>query len=201
MLTDWIHWLSSVRAEELLLALVPLLLLDAPRYALGPLAMCLADFCREVIDAVRRRPSAREYDCCPSVCVILAGLNEADTIGHTLASVWGSYPRLEIVVVDDGSSDGMAAVARAFAQEHAGVLVLRKPQRGGKSSALNFALPFTQAEILICVDTDSHLGPNAIWEIVQPFGDDRVGAVSGTVLARTRSSICSRACKRGSTCG
>jgi cellulose synthase/poly-beta-1,6-N-acetylglucosamine synthase-like glycosyltransferase len=45
-------------------------------------------------------------------------------------------------------------------------------------------LPFTQAEIIVCVDTDSHLGPNAIWEIVQPLADPCVGAVSGTVSAR-----------------
>jgi len=49
---------------------------------------------------------------------------------------------------------------------------------------LNFALPFTTAELLVCVDGDSHLNPGAIWEIVQPFSDPTVGAVSGAVLAR-----------------
>ena len=91
---------------------------------------------------------------------------------------------MEIIVVDDGSNDGMAEVAQEFANDHEGVLVLRKPQRGGKSSALNFALPFTTAEVLVCVDGDSHLSPGAIWEIVQPFSDPQVGAVSGAVLAR-----------------
>jgi cellulose synthase/poly-beta-1,6-N-acetylglucosamine synthase-like glycosyltransferase len=78
----------------------------------------------------------------------------------------------------------MADVARRFADDHAGITVLRRESRGGKSSALNFALPFTRAEIVVCVDSDSHLAPNAIWEIVQPFADPRTGAVSGTVLAR-----------------
>ncbi|MCA9239039.1 MAG: glycosyltransferase, partial [Planctomycetales bacterium] len=90
-------------------------------------------------------------------------------------------------VVDDGSTDGMADVARRFAEKHEGVLVIRKAQRGGKSSALNCALPFTKAPILVCVDTDSHLEPHAIARIVQPFRDPRVGAVSGAVVARNSS--------------
>ena len=42
----------------------------------------------------------------------------------------------------------------------------------------------TDAEILVCVDSDSHLGEGAIWEIVQPFADPNIAAVSGSVLVR-----------------
>lgn len=83
--------------------------------------------------------------------------------------------------MDDGSTDGMAAIARRFARDHQGVLVLSRPERGGKSSALNLGLRYASAEIVIGVDTDSKLGDNAIWEIVQPFRNERVGAVSGTI--------------------
>lgn len=184
MFRDWIHWYSSLPPAELLGALLPLLLLDAPRYALGSMVMWAIDFARDTWRLLCGTPDAPPHEFCPSVCVVLAGLNEADTIASTMDSVWGSYPRLEIVVVDDGSTDGMADVANEFAQAHSGVLVIRKPRRGGKSSALNAALPFTQAEVIVCVDTDSHLGPGAIWEIVQPLADPVVGAVSGTVIAR-----------------
>jgi glycosyltransferase involved in cell wall biosynthesis len=131
-----------------------------------------------------RTPEPARYAHCPSICVVIAGLNEAGTVGHTLRSLHGTYPRMEVMVVDDGSSDGMADVAREFAESHAGVLVLRRPQRCGKSSALNFALPCSRSEIIMCVDGDSQLHVNALWEIVQPFADPGVGAVSGTVLAR-----------------
>ena len=178
MWTDWIHWLSSIGPDELLLIVLPLICFDSVRYCFASVAMCLWDAVRELLP---RQQSAPFY---PDVCVILAGLNEAETIGSTLASTWGSYPKLEIIVVDDGSSDGMAEIAHEFAATQDNVLVLRKPNRGGKSSALNFALPFTEAEVVICVDTDSHLEPNAIFEIVQPFADSQVGAVAGTVLAR-----------------
>ena len=187
MWTAWIQWLSSIAHEELLLVVLPLICVDGVRYCFASVAMCLYDAGRElgrrsrVASTQRAKESADYY---PQVCVILAGLNESETIASTLESVWGSYPKLEIIVVDDGSSDGMADLAHDFADKHDGVLVLRKPRRGGKSSALNFAIPFTEAEIVICVDTDSHLEPEAIFQIVQPFVDPRVGAVAGTVLAR-----------------
>jgi cellulose synthase/poly-beta-1,6-N-acetylglucosamine synthase-like glycosyltransferase len=91
---------------------------------------------------------------------------------------------MHTVVVDDGSTDGMSEIANSFARDRDDITVVTMPDRGGKSSALNAALPFADAEILVCVDSDSHLGENAIWEIVQPFNDPRVGAVSGTVLVR-----------------
>ena len=184
MLTDWYHWISSAALDQLFWMVAPILLLDVTRYALGGLVMCVYDFCKEIYDVLLGRPEPTQYEHCPSVCVVLAGLNEGDTIGHCIASLCGSYPRLEIIVSDDGSTDGMAQIAAEYARKYPGVTVLKKPQRGGKSSALNFALPFTQAEILVCVDTDSHLGPNAIWEIVQPFTNPQVAAVSGTVMGR-----------------
>lgn len=131
-----------------------------------------------------RVPEPAGYDYCPSVTVVIAGYNEADTIAATLASVWGSYPRLQIVVVDDGSEDGTGDVAQAFAHAHEEVLVLRRPERGGKPSACNVGLNYAEGEVIVFVDADSHLGPSALWEIVQPLKDPHIGGVSATVLAR-----------------
>jgi cellulose synthase/poly-beta-1,6-N-acetylglucosamine synthase-like glycosyltransferase len=164
--------------------LAALLLTDTPRYALSKICLCLWDCPRDLWRSLRGVPTERAFTYCPSVCVVLAGHNEEDTLPATLACVWGTYPRLEIVVVDDGSNDNTTVLARAFARTHAGVKVLRRPERGGKSSAMNWALLYTRAEVIVIVDTDSHLGPNAIWEIVQPLKDPRVGAVAGAVLAR-----------------
>lgn len=184
MLTDWIHWLLSMPTERVLILLLPLLLVDLPRYSLGLAAMCLWDMANDAYKSLIGHETTQAYQYCPSISVVIAGLNEGDTIGITLESIWGAYPRMEIIVVDDGSSDDMAEVSMNFARTHSGVLVLKKPRRGGKSSALNFALPFATGEIVVCVDGDSLLSPGAIWEIVQPFSDPQVGAVSGAVLAR-----------------
>jgi cellulose synthase/poly-beta-1,6-N-acetylglucosamine synthase-like glycosyltransferase len=184
MLTDWIHWLSSLHRDQLLLFLIGLLLTDAPRYALTKAAMCLGLAGWHLWRALWGTTGVRPFDYCPTVCAVIAGYNEGETIEATLTSLWGTYPRLEIIVVDDGSTDDMYAAARRFARAHAGVKVLRRAERGGKSSATNWGRRYTQAEVVIVIDADSHLGPNAVWELVQPLRDPRVGAVAGTVVAR-----------------
>ena len=183
MLTDWIHWLSSLHRDQLLLFLLGLLLTDVPRYALTKLSMCLWHWVRSLWHGLSAK-AAPTFDYCPSVGVVVAGYNEEETIESTLHSLWGSYPRLEVIVVDDGSKDGMFEAAQRFGKTHDGVLVIRRDDCGGKSSALNWGLRYTQAEVIVVVDADSHLGPSAIWELVQPLKDPRVGAVSGAVVAR-----------------
>ena len=157
---------------------------DAPRYAVTKILICLRDCLAGAWSWLRGRDAVAPFSHCPSVCAIIAGYNEADTIRSTLASVWGSYPKLEIIVVDDGSKDAMAANARRFAADHAGIQVLSRPERGGKSSAMNFALRYTQSEVVVVIDADSELGPSAIWEIVQPMKDASVGAVAGSIVVR-----------------
>lgn len=126
----------------------------------------------------------RTYDYCPSVAVMIVGLNEGETIEHALRSIYGTYPNLEIFVVDDGSTDGMAEKAENFAKQNPGVTVLRRKLRGGKSSAMNMPLPMIKSEFVVVIDSDSELAEGAIWNIVQPFRDPKVGAVSGCVIAR-----------------
>jgi len=171
-------------SETVLLMALPILLLDSIRYCLGALLVFLQDFARGLWGRLWNRVEPIRHQYTPSVCVVVAGLNEADTIGHTLRPLWGAYPRMEIIVVDDGSDDGMSEVVQDFNRQYGGVTLLRRPRRGGKSSALNSALSFTQAEIIVFTDGDSRLAEHAIWEIVQPFIDPAVGAVSGCLLAR-----------------
>lgn len=184
MFTDWTHWLSWLHPNELLIFVWALLLVDSPRYAFSKIMLCLWDMGQSVRRRLRGIPAAPSYTHCPSVCAVVAAYNEEETIAATLQSIWGTYPRLEMLVIDDGSSDATGSVVRAFAESHAGVQVLRREERGGKASAVNFALAYARAEVVVIVDADSHLAPSAIWEIVQPLQDPEVGAVSATVLVR-----------------
>lgn len=187
MLTEWIYWLSSIPQTDLILLICPLLFFDSARYALSGLLLWVVDATNDAYQWLRGNRTPTPYEYCPTVCVVIAGLNEAAGLEHSLSNIWGSYPLLEIVVVDDGSSDGMSQVANSFAKRFVGVHVITKP-RGGKSSAMNAALPITKAEIIIVLDADSELAPDAIWEVVQPLRDPRIGAVSGNVMVRNTSA-------------
>ncbi|GIW80309.1 MAG: N-acetylglucosaminyltransferase [Gemmatales bacterium] len=184
MLIDWTHWLSVRHPDELLAFLWALILIDSTRYALSKTVMCLTDMAGDFYRWIRGERRQVEFTHCPTVCLIVAGYNEAENIRFTLESVWGSYPKLEIIVVDDGSQDGFFSQALQFAQSHPGVLVLRMPERSGKSPALNLALRYSRAEIIVAMDADSQLSENAIWEIVQPFADENIGVVAGSLSVR-----------------
>ena len=148
------------------------------------LVMAIYDALRSIWNLLFGAEEEEDWSYCPSVAVMIVGLNEGDTIQHALESVYDTYPRMELFVVDDGSSDDMAAKAEEFAKHHRGVTVLSRKLRGGKSSAMNMPLPLIKSEIVVVLDSDSHLAPGAIWKLVQPFKDPTVGAVTGSVAAR-----------------
>lgn len=118
----------------------------------------------------------------PSVSVIIPAYNEAGFIGRCIESVLQTtYPekQLEIIVVDDGSTDDTVTEAEQYSSD--GVTILRRTN-GGKHAALNTGLVVATGEILVCVDGDSLLAPDAIDVLVGQFQEDEsVGGVAGTV--------------------
>jgi cellulose synthase/poly-beta-1,6-N-acetylglucosamine synthase-like glycosyltransferase len=185
VLQEWTYWLSSIPSDELVWLLLPFLLFDGTRYTIATAMMLFYDALVSSAKFVFGiKENEEDWSYCPSVAVMIVGLNEGETIQSALESVYDTYPRMELFVVDDGSTDGMAEKAEEFAREHRGVTVLSRKLRGGKSSAMNMPLPLIKSEIVVVIDSDSHLAPGAIWNIVQPFKDPVVGAVSGSVSAR-----------------
>lgn len=184
MFVDWTYWLSARHPEQLLALLWALLLIDGPRYALSLLLLCMVDIARASWRWAREIPNEARFTCCPSVSLIISVYNGEHDLEAPLLSAWKSYPKLEIIVVDDGSTDGTFAAAQRFARSHEGVRVLQMPQRSGKSPAMNLALQYAKGEIIVGLDADAELGPNAIWEVVQPLANPAVGAVSGAILGR-----------------
>ena len=183
MLIEWMNWIRSLRTDEIIFAMGILLCIDAPRYVYSAILMAVWDLAKSPWAKSLPGPRTTAYPYCPPVSVIIAGHNEADTISSTMESVWNRYPRVQMIVVDDGSTDGMTAAAQQFAEGRDEILVIRRDRRGGKSSALNLGLHYATAEIVITLDADSKLSDNAIFELLQPLQNPEVAAVSATVLA------------------
>src|SRR5574343_1789751 len=127
MIQDAIHWLSSFSIEQWILAFSGMLLLDLPRYLFMNILIVFWEF----FGSFWKKPNQPAY--LPTVTILIPGLNESATIVQCLESLSGSYPFLQIIVIDDGSTDGMFELAERFAQTHSGILVLKRARGGGKS--------------------------------------------------------------------
>jgi len=123
----------------------------------------------------------------PPVSVVIAAYNEAKVIGRTLEAVLAndySGP-LEIIVVDDGSTDDTSgAVERGFG-ENARVRLVRQ-ENGGKASALNRGIALAAGEIIIALDADTIFAKDTISKLIRRFADPLVGTVAGNVKVGNR---------------
>jgi cellulose synthase/poly-beta-1,6-N-acetylglucosamine synthase-like glycosyltransferase len=96
---------------------------------------------------------------------------------------------VEVVVVDDASTDATAAVVGQL--KLPGVRVARVP-KGGKAAALNTGIALSKHPIIVMLDADTVVEPEAIHRLVQPFADPTVGAVAGNVKVGNRGSVLAR---------
>ena len=121
--------------------------------------------------------------------VIVPAYNEADTLADTVRSLQGqTLPPAEILVVDDCSTDATAEVAGSL-----GVRVLRPPENtGSKAGAQSFALETIDTELVMAVDADTTLAPDAIEKLLAAFADPDVAAACGFVLPRRVRTIWER---------
>jgi glycosyltransferase involved in cell wall biosynthesis len=112
----------------------------------------------------------------PLVSVIVPNYNYSRTLRLCLAALRAqTYAPLEILVVDDRSTDDSVAVAESF-----GVTVLQPATNGGVSRARNLGAAHAAGEILFFLDSDVALAPDAVANAVAVLdGDPAIGAVCG----------------------
>ncbi|MFD5814514.1 glycosyltransferase [Streptomyces sp. NPDC127038] len=120
------------------------------------------------------------------VSVLVPAYNEAKCIANTVNSLGASEHPLEIIVIDDGSSDGTARIVEDLGLPN--VRVLRQPN-GGKPAALNRGLANARHDIVVMMDGDTVFEPETVRELVQPFADPGVGAVAGNAKVGNRDSL------------
>jgi cellulose synthase/poly-beta-1,6-N-acetylglucosamine synthase-like glycosyltransferase/peptidoglycan/xylan/chitin deacetylase (PgdA/CDA1 family) len=125
------------------------------------------------------------------VSVIVPAYNEKEGIEAAVRSLAGGDHAggIEVVVVDDGSTDGTAALVEALRLPN--VRVVRIPN-GGKSNALNVGVAMAKHDLIVMVDGDTVFEPDALGKLVQPFADPSVGAVAGNVKVGNRKSMVAR---------
>jgi cellulose synthase/poly-beta-1,6-N-acetylglucosamine synthase-like glycosyltransferase/peptidoglycan/xylan/chitin deacetylase (PgdA/CDA1 family)/spore germination protein YaaH len=148
-----------------------------------------------VIDRLRKPHAKASPGFNPRVAVLIPAYNEETVIVRTIRSVLNSdYKNLHVIVIDDGSSDRTAEVAReAYTAEIVAgrVQVLSKPN-GGKAAALNYALDRLTEEIYVGIDADTVIATDAISKLIPHFEDPRIGAMAGNAKVGNRVNLWTR---------
>lgn len=125
----------------------------------------------------------------PGVTVLVPAYNEADSVGDTVRSLLAQTCQpAEVIVIDDGSTDDTAEVARA-----AGARVVAPSRNtGSKAAAQNFALPLVETSLVMAIDADTTLAPDAIEKLLPSLAEPGVAAACGFVLPRHVRSLWER---------
>ncbi len=139
----------------------------------------------------RVRPNpVRSAPITPRVTLLICAHNEEDVLERKLENALAlDYPResLEILVVDDGSTDHTAAIARRFAAR--GVRLESQSPRQGKSLAVNLGVARATGELVVLSDASPDYAANALGNAVRHFADPTVGVVSGRIRLKDSASM------------
>ena len=126
------------------------------------------------------------------VSVMIPAYNEVLAITNVITHVLSSnYHNLEVIMIDDGSTDETFAVAQKAFGNNPKVRLLRKPN-GGKASALNYGLRFATGDFIVSIDGDTLMQADTISELLHKFVNPRVAAVAGCVKVANPRNLLTR---------
>jgi cellulose synthase/poly-beta-1,6-N-acetylglucosamine synthase-like glycosyltransferase len=177
VISNGFDYLSAQSFQSLLALFWFVLIFEIPRYGLSFIAA--AFFARKAAPSIAAARSAGR------ISVIIAGHNEEHAIETCVLSLWEqSLIPAEIVVVSDGSSDRMRSKLGDLLRRGLIHKAHATDLRSGKSAATNMAKRLADGDIVINIDCDCSFDRDAFKNIVAPFADPRIGAVSGNILTR-----------------
>ncbi len=124
----------------------------------------------------------------PWITIVVPAHNEEKVIERCLEAILEiDYPKKEVIVVDDGSTDNTYRLASKYRAK--GMKVIRRQKAGGKSGALNTGIMIAKGEIIITCDADSMIARSALKKIASRFQDPTVSAVAGNVKILNRTNL------------
>jgi len=160
--------------------------------ALGTLLLCF----RTVLWFRYRAAPPATFSDAPPMTVIIPAYNEGSMVMHAIESAAAAdYPRdrLEIIAVDDGSTDDTwEHIARAAARLPGLVTTIRFFGNRGKRAALDAGFRRATGDVVVTVDSDSVIERGALLALAGVFSNPRVGAVAGKVSVYNRSGLLPR---------
>jgi cellulose synthase/poly-beta-1,6-N-acetylglucosamine synthase-like glycosyltransferase/peptidoglycan/xylan/chitin deacetylase (PgdA/CDA1 family) len=179
----------SVRVAFALIAFFSVVLLVIG-LLVGGRALLLLGLATHQTRTSRRRAAAATDEVLPPAVVVVPAYNEEVGIERAVRSLAASdYPDFEVIVVDDGSTDGTARVVEGLELE--GVRLVRQ-DNAGKAAALNTGIELSNAAVVVMVDGDTLFERETLRRLVAPLVDPNVGAVSGNTKVGNRGGLLGR---------
>ena len=158
------------------------LIFDMPRYTLSLLSLALFGV---------RKPSDWTPATSATVSVIIPTFNGGAGLDRSIESLHRQTLRpLEIIVVDDGSTDETRTFAERARAQGLVDTVICHGTRCGRSPAINAGIRFARGDLILTVDADTEFEPTAVARLAAVFEDPSVGGASGNIAIRNdRESI------------
>jgi cellulose synthase/poly-beta-1,6-N-acetylglucosamine synthase-like glycosyltransferase/peptidoglycan/xylan/chitin deacetylase (PgdA/CDA1 family)/spore germination protein YaaH len=143
-----------------------------------------------------RREQAREpvppIDPTRFVSVLIPAFNEARVIETSVRRVLESEEvELEVIVIDDGSTDGTSEIVMEAFHGDPRVRVLTLPN-GGKAVALNRGMTMAKGDVIVALDADTQFETTTIARLARWFADEEIGAVAGNAKVGNRVNLVTR---------
>jgi cellulose synthase/poly-beta-1,6-N-acetylglucosamine synthase-like glycosyltransferase/peptidoglycan/xylan/chitin deacetylase (PgdA/CDA1 family) len=183
MLLIWALTAARWAVDALAILLIPIAILAVLR------AILLIAFARRHARAYRES-GPEDGDFAPPVSIVVPAYNEAAVIEPAVRSLAAAeYPEVEVIVVDDGSTDGTGEIVRGLGLDRVRVLA---EANQGKPAALNTGIAAARHDVIVSVDADTAFRPGTLRRLVQPLRDERVGAVAGNTKVANRGGMLGR---------
>lgn len=141
---------------------------------------------------IRRQPKWPNDTYKPDVTAVVPAYCEEPVILRTIEALLDSdYINLKVIVVDDGSKDNTYKVVSNKYGKNPQIQLIRQKNQG-KAQALNHGIRLADSEIIVAIDADTIILPDAISRLVQHFNNPNVGAVAGNTKVGNRVNILTR---------
>src|SRR4051794_2437989 len=129
----------------------------------------------------------------PPITILVPCYNEADNAEETFsAAVSVDYPDFEVIAINDGSRDDTGAVLDRLVERLLRLRVVHLAVNRGKANAMNAGALLARHELLVCIDGDALLDPQALRWIARTFRRNGIGGIAGNPRIRNRTSLLGR---------
>ena len=136
----------------------------------------------------------KNEDNLPMVSILIPCYNEGENVRETIGILEQQhYKNFEIIAINDGSKDNTLEILHELATKYENLRVVNLATNQGKAMGLRTAALLAKSEILVCIDGDALLSPDAVGWMVRHFIENpNVGAVTGNPRIRNRSTLLGR---------